>query len=946
MPEPIIIPVIYTEDTSGLERASQATSELQKATKEMRSAQQRAFADGANEASRMADALNETGAEMADLEATTKRTTAAGGAFKSYVGEQVRGLSLFGRNIGDVVDGLRQKQVALKGVISALGGASGALRVLKVALVSTGIGAIVVLLGSLIAFLTKTQAGTNKLAQVMAGFGAVVDLATNKLIQIGKETVAAWEAFKEGYPTLYKILGVFGDIAKGAFELASGIKYLTMLFPEATEEFKQAAIEAAKLEAASQRLADSERELAVQTSERRAEIERLKEISDDETKSYNERIIASKAAGKAEQETIEKQIELAEESLRIITAQNKMKGELLKDDDAQAEATIRLNELKADAAKKERLDENRIQALLRQHQREVQKLAEEERKREEQRLKIEAANRQAFTELQRNLAKQLDDEEELTKTKDEQLRTQKANALEALNIAKLELIARAKYLGQEEEIAKIQTDFTRLRALTAERYEKEITKFIDEETAKRNKELEDATDEYLQKQQGIRDKRLQFIRNEQELDEMRIDAIKKSGNDELSLEQFKEDAKLRLLKNSLERQRRVLLETDTTGQGVELFDVKKIDAEISVIEDKLAELNEKPIFERIRERFKNLFNLSEEDVQAIGDQISSITQNIFDGLSSLNDAELSQQQRIIDARQENIDALKAQLDEELELKRQGYANNSTALQEQLDEQTNLLAKEEEKRLALEKKAASLRLKQNALEIASNIALAAAKAIESNAKFGLVGIVTAAAQVASIFALIAKAKAQAAQFSAPEKLRKGAKLEGRSHEMGGVPLLVSDESGGRMYEAEKDEWLIGTKPSREHDSFLNRLNENEFEGMELNRHVDFSSDFFNDPIGMLNELAPKYQVPIATDYLGMVMPDIRRTIQKMSNYQATSTAQLHNGFTEMNRRLTSIEAAIKEQPQLVPITEFGYLEKRTVGNQTQLKICEPPKRKNT
>ena len=102
MPEPIIIPVIYTEDTSGLERASQATSELQKATKEMRSAQQRAFADGANEASRMADALNETGAEMADLEATTKRTTAAGGAFKSYVGEEVRGLSLFGRNIGDV----------------------------------------------------------------------------------------------------------------------------------------------------------------------------------------------------------------------------------------------------------------------------------------------------------------------------------------------------------------------------------------------------------------------------------------------------------------------------------------------------------------------------------------------------------------------------------------------------------------------------------------------------------------------------------------------------------------------------------------------------------------------------------------------------------------------------------------------------------------------------
>lgn len=928
MPEPIIIPVIYTEDTSGLEKALAATGKLDKATQDLKDMQQKAFTEGAADAKNMANALQDTAAEMADLETATKDTAKSGSTFKSIITENLRGLSLFGRNLGDVVDGLKAKQVALRGVVSGLGGASGALRVFKVALAATGIGAVLLALTGLVALFTKTQAGANKVSQALAGIGAAVDVIIARAAKLG-----------EG------VLKIFSGDFSGAAEDAKAA------FAGIGDEILKAASAAAELEAATQRLGDAERELAILASARRAEIEKNKEIADDEENSFRRRIAASKSAAETERDIREQEIKLAEEALRIIREQNKLKGEVITgaDQDAEAEAIIRVNNLKADGSKQERIDLNKTQALLRQQQREIQRLAEEERKREQQRLKIEAANRATFNELQTKLAEQINTEEQLARLETERLAIQRDNALEALKIAELELVARAKQVGQLEEIAKIETDFAQLRALTAERYEKEITKVTEEEAKKQLDALDKASEEYLNKQKEIRDKRIEFITNEQQLLELRLENQRKSGDNELSIEQFKEAGKLVILKKSLEKQRQAILDTDTTGLGEDLFDVKKIDLQIDDIDNKLGRLEALPILERIKNRFKNLFNLSDEDLKEIGNQISGITNNIFDGLSALNDAELIQQQRIIDARQENIDKLREQLDEELRLKQNGYANNSTALQEQLDLQTEQLKKEEEKRLALEKKASQLRLKQNALEIASNIALSVAKAIEANAKFGLVGVVTAAAQVASIFALIAKAKAQAAQFSQVEKLRTGKRLEGRTHEAGGVPLYVNDADGGRMYEAEKDEWLIGTKPSKEHDNFLERLNGNEFAGVDLNRHIDFSRDFFNDPSGMINVLAPKYDVPIMPDYVSAILPTIRKTVMdghaaKLAHEKSAMVEAMGGYLQKVETGIGRVEKAIAEMPQIIPLTEMGYMEKRKKGNTTSIAVYDPPKRK--
>ena len=82
---------------------------------------------------------------------------------------------------------------------------STALKILKVALIATGIGAIVVLLGSLVAWMTKTQKGTEFLSNVMASFGAIVNVLIDRVAKFGGALVklfsgdfsGAWNDMKD-----------------------------------------------------------------------------------------------------------------------------------------------------------------------------------------------------------------------------------------------------------------------------------------------------------------------------------------------------------------------------------------------------------------------------------------------------------------------------------------------------------------------------------------------------------------------------------------------------------------------------------------------------------------------------------------------------------------------------------------------------------------------------
>lgn len=182
---------------------------------------------------------------------------------------------------------------------------SAGLKILKIALISTGIGAIVVALGSLVAYLTKTQKGTELLSNVMAGLGAAINVIIDRVAKFGGALVKVFAGdFKGAAQDMKATFAGIGD------ELQREIKL------------------AYELNDASQQLEKQEVMLNMQRAASRKEIERLKMISDDTTKSAKERIAAAKQASEMEQADMKQQIELGEKKLANLLGQKEVTQEV------------------------------------------------------------------------------------------------------------------------------------------------------------------------------------------------------------------------------------------------------------------------------------------------------------------------------------------------------------------------------------------------------------------------------------------------------------------------------------------------------------------------------------------------------------------------------------------------------------------------------------------
>ena len=179
------------------------------------------------------------------------------------------------------------------------------LKILKIALISTGIGAIVVALGSLVAYLTKTQKGTELLSNVMAGLGAAINVIIDRVAKFGG--------------ALVKVLS--GDFKGAAQDMKA-------TFAGIGDELQREIKLAYELNDISQQLEKQEVMLNMQRTAGRKEIERLKMISDDTTKSTKERIAAAKQASEIEQADMKQQIELGEKKLANLLGQKEVTQEV------------------------------------------------------------------------------------------------------------------------------------------------------------------------------------------------------------------------------------------------------------------------------------------------------------------------------------------------------------------------------------------------------------------------------------------------------------------------------------------------------------------------------------------------------------------------------------------------------------------------------------------
>jgi hypothetical protein len=354
--------------------------------------------------------------KLKDLRGQINEASVAAGNFKDNIGNYSNSIldaagksGIFGQELGAVVGTLQGIVGTLSGAVSGLASfatgtqaASGGttllargLTVLRGAIIATGIGAFVVVLGSLVAAFTSTESGAQKLRVVMGFLGGVVGRLKDVFVVLGETIIEAIEDpgkaldklatafsfyFTEFIPNaisrVLNGLGILGGAIvklfdgdfKGAFatakeglgELLSGLGDLnpvTALAKRVAETIAQIGEEAidagtanAALVARLNEIKAAERALRIEISETQAERAKALEQSRNEALSVEDRIKALNRANELEQSALSKQIELEKTRLQIQQAQAKLSSTNEDTLEEIANQQVKINELEAQRA--------------------------------------------------------------------------------------------------------------------------------------------------------------------------------------------------------------------------------------------------------------------------------------------------------------------------------------------------------------------------------------------------------------------------------------------------------------------------------------------------------------------------------------------------------------------------------------------------------------------
>jgi|GEM_PF-3535656 len=349
------------------------------------------------------------------------------------------------RLTGGLVSGFRN---GVKGIKNAVTG----MKSLKVAIAATGIGLLVIALASLVSFFTKTQRGADKLSQAMKGIGAVVDVLIDRV-----------SSFGEG---LFKILS--GDFSEGVDILKASLSGIV-------DEMKEEGSAAVELEKAQQALEDRQIALIKVNAERRASIEELRLVAEDENKTNEERADALREAARLQNEIADDEIAIAKERARIIRERVALGESTREDLEEQANAEAEVIRLEGERSRRLRTLQTRLNAFT---------------KGTEENTEVTDENAEAQAKLNEEIRK-----------RDEALAAEEAKLQETLS-SQYDKILEAQNDAQTNELNAVEDKYNTLIANAAEYGfdEAELNRLKNEEIAAVNKKFADKNTETSRQQ--------------------------------------------------------------------------------------------------------------------------------------------------------------------------------------------------------------------------------------------------------------------------------------------------------------------------------------------------------------------------------------------------------------------------------------------------------------
>ena len=378
-----------------------------------------------------------------------------------------------------------------------VGGATKGFNLMKIAIIGTGIGALLIGLTALSAAFTSNEEGQNKFAKIMGIIGAAVGVFTDRLAILGNGIISAFEDPKQALidfkdalkknitnriESLMETFGFLGSAIKKVFSgdfsgamddaKAAGSSYVDTLtgvkdtIGKVTESVKELATEISEEGAAAGRIADQrakadklDRQLIIERAKaNRTRAELLDKIAQREKFTAKERIEFLKEAAIVEEEITNKEIAAAALRLDAKQKENALGGSTKADLDEEVQLRSKLINLETAKLRKAKLVSTQMITVS----------------------KEEAAAKKAIdaeAKLQKDEADKIEDEKaKELKTLKEQIRNAEAvteDEKRALEIEKVtahydKLIEEAKRLGLATE------DLARGKANALKKFDKEV----------------------------------------------------------------------------------------------------------------------------------------------------------------------------------------------------------------------------------------------------------------------------------------------------------------------------------------------------------------------------------------------------------------------------------------------------------------------------------------
>lgn len=240
------------------------------------------------------------GASMKEINTTLSTVRGGFMTFSSAMSKSVQGASLFSKAMG----------------------------VVKVALASTGIGVLVVALGSLVAYFTKSQEGANILGKVMGQVGQAFKTVTDYAIKLGEKIVNAFKNPAQAARNFWKILTNKEERQKLSESLGN-----------IGDDFVNRQKERLALTERQQALEKKQIEWTTEKAKIQTEIEQQREIAEDKVnKTAQERLNATLKAQELTRKLYAQETAFAQEKLDILKIENSLSESM--NVDLQAEADL------------------------------------------------------------------------------------------------------------------------------------------------------------------------------------------------------------------------------------------------------------------------------------------------------------------------------------------------------------------------------------------------------------------------------------------------------------------------------------------------------------------------------------------------------------------------------------------------------------------------------